>query len=368
VLKRHVTLNNLKSTIMYSATMFQAVQKNSGRQPRVQRVILLSVLAYEAIGAILGGILLIVRPDGRLMNMPVDIMNGVFRDFLLPGYILLGLGILNAIAFLAVLRRNYADWILASLANGGLLIWFVVEIAVLQQTHWLHFIWGFPIVVGSLMMLSLFPVQPATVRKALIICGILSSLIYVVANVVTVILYKGYDPVSQTVSELSAINAPTRPLWDLTLVIYDLFVLAFAWGIWQSPVKKLRIVAGLITIYIAIGFFWPPMHQRQVLAAGGGSLTDTLHIVFTMVTVALMIMIIVFGGVAFGKSFLFYSIATLVILIFFGILTGRDGPEISANLPTPLVGIWERINIGAYMLWIVILAFTLLQREKKLVR
>ena len=325
---------------MYYATMFQAVQKNSGRQPRVQRVILLGVLAYEAIGAILGGILLIVRPDGRLMNMPVDIMNGVFRDFLLPGYILLGLGILNAIAFLAVLRRNYADWILASLANGGLLIWFVVEIAVLQQTHWLHFMWGFPIVVGSLMMLSLFPVQPATVRKALIICGILSSLIYVVANVVTVILYKGYDPVSQTVSELSAINAPTRPLWDLTLVIYDLFVLAFAWVIWQSTVKKLRIVAGLIT----------------------------LHIVFTMVTVALMIMIIVFGGVAFGKSFLFYSIATLVILIFFGILTGRDGPEISANLPTPLVGIWERINIGAYMLWIVILAFTLLQREKKLVR
>jgi hypothetical protein len=26
------------------------------------------------------------------------------------------------------------------------------------------------------------------------------------------------------------------------------------------------------------GFFWPPMHQREVLAAGGGTRTDTMHI------------------------------------------------------------------------------------------
>lgn len=54
-------------------------------QPRWQRVVLLIVLGYEAAGAILGGALLIAAPDGRLMQMPVDIMHGAFVISLSPG-------------------------------------------------------------------------------------------------------------------------------------------------------------------------------------------------------------------------------------------------------------------------------------------
>jgi hypothetical protein len=103
------------------------------------------------------------------------------------------------------------------------------------------------------------------------------------------------------------------------------------------------------------------MHQREVLAAGGGSLTDTLHIVWSMVAVAFMMLAIGFGAVAFGKRFRLYSIATLVILIGFGVLTGMDAPRIDANLPTPWIGVWERINIGVYDLWVVVLATALLR-------
>lgn len=37
---------------------------------------------------------------------------------------------------------------------------------------------------------------------------------------------------------------------------------------------------------------------------------------------------------------------------------------IDKNLPTPFIGIWERINIGAFMLWIIVLSVLLLRREK----
>jgi uncharacterized membrane protein len=67
-----------------------------------------------------------------------------------------------------------------------------------------------------------------------------------------------------------------------------------------------------------------------------------------------------FGAAAFGKRFRFYSIATVVILVAFGALTGLDGPRIAANLPTPWVGVWERINIGVFLLWVVVLAVALL--------
>ena len=91
------------------------------------------------------------------------------------------------------------------------------------------------------------------------------------------------------------------------------------------------------------------------------TLTDTLHIVWAAATVFLMMLAIGFGAAAFGKSFRFYSIATMVILVAFGFLTFLDGPRIAANLPTPWVGVWERINIGVFLLWVVVLATALLR-------
>ena len=123
----------------------------------------------------------------------------------------------------------------------------------------------------------------------------------------------------------------------------------------------MRVVGGLLIADGILSLAWPPMHQRAVLAAGGGTLTDTMHIVWAIATVLLMLLAIGFGAAALGKRFRLYSLATIVILFAFGVLTGLDGPNIAANLPTPLVGVWERINISAFMLWVVVLAKTLLR-------
>jgi len=203
--------------------------------------------------------------------------------------------------------------------------------------------------------------------RNLLICGILSSILYVLMNVFIPMWFEGYSIPSQTVSELSAIDAPTRPFWVSLAIVYDLLMIAFAWGVLQLSAgnKPLRTVGWLFFVYAIIGLFWPPMHQREVLAAGGGTLSDTMHIVFTAITVPLMMLAIGFGAAAFGKQFRVYSIMTLVILIFFGVLTGLESPGIAANLPTPLIGVWERINIGVFMLWVVVLGFVLLREEKK---
>ena len=124
-------------------------------QPGWQRITLLSVLGYETAGALSGGFLLVLAPDGRLMDMPVEIMHGFFKDFLTPGFMLIGLGILNAAAFITVLLKNRNGWILASLALGGLFIWFTVEIIILKEFHWLHAMWGFPVLVGIMVTIPL---------------------------------------------------------------------------------------------------------------------------------------------------------------------------------------------------------------------
>ena len=162
--------------------------------------------------------------------------------------------------------------------------------------------------------------------------------------------------------------APTRALWILPAAFYTLLVTAFGWGVWNAAGRNrhLRIAGGLIVVYGALGLAWPfaPMHLRDVLAAGGGTLSDTLHIALGAVTVVLMLLAMAFGATAFGRRFRLYSLASLAVLAVFGALTFLDAPQVGANLPTPWIGVWERINIGVFLLWVIVLATILLRGRK----
>jgi hypothetical protein len=203
------------------------------------------------------------------------------------------------------------------------------------------------------------------IRKILLVCGPVSSVLYVAMTVLVAMRWDAYSSASQTVSELSAIGAPTRLVWILPAVFYTALVTAFGWGVWESAGRNraLRVVGGSIVVYGALGFAWPfaPMHLREVLAAGGGTLSDTMHIVLASVTVGLMLLAIGAGAAAFGQKFRVYSIVSLIILAACGALTFLDAPRIAVNLPTPWIGIWERINIAVFLLWVAVLAATLLR-------
>lgn len=203
------------------------------------------------------------------------------------------------------------------------------------------------------------------VRRALLICGILSSLLYVVMNAIAPLLYPGYSCADQTVSELSAIGVPSREFWVPLGLLYTFLVATFGLGVWQTAVgnRRLRITGGLLIVYGLTGLGWPPMHQREVLAAGGGTLTDTMHLVFAAVTVSFMFSIIGFGAGTSGRKFRVYSVVSIIVLLLFGALTGLHGADVGKNLPTPWIGVWERVNIGVYMLWVIVFAVRLLRRR-----
>ena len=203
-------------------------------------------------------------------------------------------------------------------------------------------------------------------NKLLLVCGILSSLWYLAINIIVPVQDPDYNIASQTVSELSAIGSPTKFLWDLLCTFYTLLVIPFGWGVLASSGDntKLRAVGIIFLVYGFSGFFWPPMHDRETLAAGGGSFTDTMHIIYAMITIALMLLMIGLGGAALGRGFRLFSMICIVIFIVFGILIWRESPGIPANLPTPRIGIWERVNIGAFMLWVIVFAITLFRQQK----
>ena len=198
-------------------------------------------------------------------------------------------------------------------------------------------------------------------QKTLLVCGILASLLYAAMLVTVPMRWEGYSSVSQTVSELSAIGAPSRSLWVSLARVYTVLAIAFGSGVWAVAAmnRRLRVAGAVLIVQSIAGIFWPPMHLRGATP----TLTDALHVIFATAWLVFMLLAMAFAAAALGKRFRLYSLATLAVFIVFGTLSGLDGPRVAANLPTPWVGIWERINIGASLVWVVVFAMTLLRRR-----
>ena len=206
---------------------------------------------------------------------------------------------------------------------------------------------------------------PSTmVRKVLLVCGVLAPLLYVATDILATMLYEGYSYTDQTISELFAIGAPTRPLVLVLAPAYALLVYAFGVGFWASAGEKraLRFVAaGLIgkeILGLVVTVFFP-MHMRGF----EGTLTDTMHGTLTLVGNLFMLLAIGFGATIFGKRFRLYSIATMLLIVVGGVLAGLDIPQMAADLPTPWMGLWERMDAFAYMLWMAVLALALIRAQ-----
>lgn len=199
----------------------------------------------------------------------------------------------------------------------------------------------------------------------LLACGVLSSLAYFLSWIVGPTLWPGFDSNSQAVSELYAIGAPSRPVMLLFGTAWAVFTLAFGFGVLLSAGSKgaLRVVGWLLILFGVISLAGPdvPMHQR----GEPRSLTDTLHIAMAIVDSALIFLIVGFGAVAFGAAFKRYSIASILVMLAFGALAAMDAPKLAANEPTPWLGLTERIDIGAYLLWAIVLALALWRRPEQ---
>jgi hypothetical protein len=204
--------------------------------------------------------------------------------------------------------------------------------------------------------------EKTVLEKALIVCGIISSIWYAAINIYVPHQYEGYSLITFTVSELSAINAPTRQLWIMLVMLYPLLFAGFGLGVLKcaGENRQLRITGGLIVFYCIFNLYWPPMHMRGEEA----TLTDTLHIVWATVTIVLMLLMMAFGAAAFGVRFRIFTITSILLHIVFGVLTSLEAPNIATNGPTPMIGVWERINIAVFMFWVIIFCITLLTTSK----
>jgi len=205
-----------------------------------------------------------------------------------------------------------------------------------------------------------------TVTKLLLACGVLYGVTYVIANdVIAAAVYGDYNRIDQAVSELSAEGAASRPFLVAMFAIWVPAMTAFGIGVWRSAPgnRYLRIAGAVLAAHGVIALLWLPfpMTAREDIVVGAdAAANDVGHIVMSAVTGVLVLAELAFAAFGLGKRFRLFSLASAVIVVVFGAyLTGTQAPNIEQGEPTPWMGFYERAGIGAWMLWMAVLAVVL---------
>jgi hypothetical protein len=145
------------------------MKKSNTASPFVARI-LIFLLVFIGVGALISGPMLFLAPDGHLMKLSVDMLQGTpFTNFLIPGLVLfLFVGIFPILVSYGLLRQPSWQWAeainvckkyhwswTASWAAGIImLIWIIVETSLLGYVSFLQpviTVWGVAIITLTLL-------------------------------------------------------------------------------------------------------------------------------------------------------------------------------------------------------------------------
>ena len=202
--------------------------------------------------------------------------------------------------------------------------------------------------------------------KALLMCGVAYSLSFVgFSDLLAGLLYGGYDHLDQTISELSATGASTRPLLTALGPIWSGLLIAFGIGVLRAANgnRPLRVTGGLLIAHgvVSVQWFWFPMTARDDIISGSTRWNDTGHLALVAWSGLFALAEIGCGAAAFKWPFRVYSIVTVVTALVFGALTSTQAANLSEGESTPLMGVYERVSVGAWLQWIAVLSVILLR-------
>jgi len=193
------------------------------------------------------------------------------------------------------------------------------------------------------------PTEKNSLNKVLLICGILAPLLFICTDILAGILYTGYNFIYQSISELSAVGAPTRLLVVLLNVVFNVLLIAFVLGIWVSANRNrlLRITALMILGNAVVTLIWAFFPMKL------GEAPSDINVVLGAVSVIFFLLAIGFGASAYKNWFRLFSIgilATFLILAIFAFMVA-----------TTHIGVQERTMTYSYILWLAVLSILLLR-------
>ncbi len=108
------------------------------------KILCLLLIFFNSIQAIYGGINFIISPDGSGMGLTPHLLeSSPFKNFLIPGWILLVSIGLSSLAVIAAVLMQVKDYYWYIIVQGFVvMVWIAVQIFMLQMISPLHFVIG----------------------------------------------------------------------------------------------------------------------------------------------------------------------------------------------------------------------------------
>ena len=187
-----------------------------------------------------------------------------------------------------------------------------------------------------------------TILHWLGLLGVVSFLSYTIAVIFSPMAYPGYNWMAQAVSDLSAINAPSRMLWNQLASLYGvcgivclMAVCIFIQGKFNTT---LRMGIQLFTAMNWISFVGYSLFPLLDSGVNGTSLQDKMHLIVTILVVLssiVSLVLIMIGGYR-KKSYCSLAVWATIALLF--MVFGAIGVGM---VPSEYFGIPERFSVFA---------------------
>ncbi len=148
----------------------KTIQQNTMKIKKTRNILLI-LLGFLALGALGGGVVLIISPTGELIGIPLtELKNSPFNNFLIPGIILFSvLGLIPLMLIFALLKKPeyrlaeqinlfkdmHWSWTFSIYIAFMLICWIQIQMMFLQSVHWLHTFYMFYAVV--IILFALLP-------------------------------------------------------------------------------------------------------------------------------------------------------------------------------------------------------------------
>ena len=203
-------------------------------------------------------------------------------------------------------------------------------------------------------------------KKLLFYGGIFGPIVFLLNDIIGSIITQGYSPIINAVSELTQAGSENIYLLSSLFLISAIMLIVFGIGIvahYKYGHSKLLFLGGIFIIILGVfsalsGTIFPmdPFNGEATFAG-------TMHIILTGLNIILIILFIPLIGIGLYKekqckSFRLYSIITVLIMVIFGGLT-----SVLMTNDIELLGLFERITIYTYQLWLFILAILFIKGQ-----
>lgn len=201
-------------------------------------------------------------------------------------------------------------------------------------------------------------------KKLYPIFGIIGPIIYILAVIVGGAIRSDYSFLYNTISELTITDAPNVVLISILFGIYNFSILIFGTGAFldekidhSRKYKTATLMLAIIGLLGLLLLFFPQYPRNAAITFQG-----TIHIILAGITSLLTLISVLLMGLNFRKyeetkNFSFFSFIFFIIILISG---GVAAVSVGSN--SPFGGLFERITIFAFMIWIIVFSYLIIKK------